>query len=147
MAGTFLCKAKAWLDAGLVGSMTGKGWASPPTGRSRRKGSWGVWKGISSCRPGAALDRTFASFSAVGVPGASRANWVASVSRELYASRRHFQPPDSRCQRGPRDFPMEGLLPSQQATHDDPYLRGVPAPVLTACLRRFPAHSLLGLAS
>src|SRR2546425_5124500 len=29
MAGTFLCKAKAWLDAGLVGSMTGKGWASP----------------------------------------------------------------------------------------------------------------------
>src|SRR5205807_10267054 len=43
--------------------------------------------------------------------------------------------------------PMEGLRASQQATHHDPCLRGISAPLLTAPLAKgIPAYSLLRLA-
>jgi len=61
-----------------------------------------------------------------------RARTRPTVSGSPYASRRHFQPPDSPGQRLPSDFPMEGRRASQQATHHDPFLRRVPAALPTA---------------
>src|ERR1019366_4378472 len=68
----------------------------------------------------------------------------AAVSGSVHAPGSNLEPSNRRRQRCPRDVPLEGLRPSQQAPYDELNPRGVPAPLPAACpAQGFPSYSLL----
>ena len=73
-----------------------------------------------------------------------RAGTRAAVSGSVHAPGSNLEPSNRRRQRCPRDVPLEGLRPSQQAPYDELNPRGVPAPLPAACpAQGFPSYSLL----